>query len=195
MARRTVSPRPSGRQVVFVGPFGVGKTTAVHTVSDSPVVRATAGTPSSSEEGTRVARRLAEAAGSDCGQWRRGPGGPVDVLAVAGQTRFGATLRPTVAPGSPVVLWLYGQTPYALDEAEEWLEYIAPETEESPLAVAVTRLEIPGDRPALVDYRSVVDRWARGAPLVSADPRDRESVEDVLRAALSAQVAPRPVRR
>ena len=30
------------------------------------------------------------------------------MLAVAGQTRFGASLRPTVAPGSPVVLWLYG---------------------------------------------------------------------------------------
>ena len=59
-----------------------------------------------------------------------------------------------------------------------------------PSATTEPRLEpIPGDRPALSDYRPVVDRWVRGAPVLSADPRDRESVEEVLLTAVRAKLS------
>lgn len=176
--------RSASPQVVFVGPYGVGKSTAVRTVSDVDVVP----DPTTSPEapGTRAALR---SAGRERGEWHGGPDGPLTVVSVAGQLRFRAAGATGLVPPTRTVLWLYGHTPDALEEAEEWLGYLAPELRDSPLTVAVTRLEIPGDRPALSDYRPVVDRWVRGAPVVSADPRDRESVEEVLLAAVRAKLS------
>lgn len=190
MALLELFARSATPQVVFVGPYGVGKSTAVRAVSDVEVVPDPTVVPAL--PGTRAALRAAECT-SERGEWAGGPDGPVSVVSVAGQLRFRAVGTGLVPP-TRMVLWLYGHTPDALDEAEEWLGYLSPELGESPLTVAVTRLEVPGDRPALVDYRPVVDRWVRGAPLVSADPRDRESVEEVLTAAVRASAPARAAR-
>ncbi len=190
MALLELFARSATPQVVFVGPYGVGKSTAVRAVSDVEVVPDPTVVPA--VPGTRAALR-ASGCGSERGEWAGGPDGPVSVVSVAGQLRFRAVGTGLVPP-TRMVLWLYGHTPDALDEAEEWLGYLSPELGESPLTVAVTRLEVPGDRPALVDYRPVVDRWVRGAPLVSADPRDRESVEEVLTAAVRASAPARAAR-
>ena len=158
--------RSAPPQVVFVGPYGVGKSTAVRSVSDVAVVEdpgSVARTP-----GTRAALR---STACERGEWLSGPDGPLSVVSVAGQLRFRAASTSRLVPSTRIVLWLYGHTPDALEEAEEWLRYLAPELCDSPLSVAVTRLEVPGDRPALDDYRPLVDRWVRGAPVVSADPQ------------------------
>lgn len=185
MALLDLFARSAPPQVVFVGPYGVGKSTAIRSVSDVDVVPDPMTVPEA--PGTRAALR---AAGRGCerGEWRGGPGGPLTVVSVTGQLRFRAAGATGLVPPTRTVLWLYGHTPDALDEAEEWLRYLAPELRDSPLTVAVTRLEVPGDRPALADYRPLVDRWVRGAPVVSADPRDRESVEEVLLAAVRAKL-------
>jgi signal recognition particle receptor subunit beta len=191
MALLELFARSATPQVVFVGPYGVGKSTAVRAVSDVEVVPDPTVVPAA--PGTRAAQRAA-ANGSERGEWAGGPDGPLTVLSVAGQLRFRAVGPTGLVPPTRMVLWLYGHTPDALEEAEEWLAYISPELHESPLTVAVTRLEVPGDRPALVDYRPLVDRWVRGAPIVSADPRDRESVEEVLVAAVRAPAPARAAR-
>ncbi len=189
MTLQALLSRAATPQVAFVGPYGVGKSSAVRAVSHTEVVETSEPRLRDAQQ-SRSARR---GAGEEHGVWH-GPGGTVSVVSVAGQARFQPSdvMRPGIPPR--VVLWLYGHTPDALEEAEEWLRYICPDLGASPLAVAVTRLEIPGDRPALADYRRVVDRWCRGAPILSADPRDRESVEEVLEAVLRAGVAASPVR-
>jgi signal recognition particle receptor subunit beta len=180
------SPRT---RVVFVGPFGVGKSTAVRSVSDVPVVVVE---PAAAQPESRASRRLADPETVERGEWWSGPGDPVAVVAAPGQVRVGALPCAEAECTTRAVLWLYGHTPDALDEADEWLGYLAPDLGDIPLSVAVTRLEVPGDRPALADYRPVVDRWARGAPVVSADPRDRQSVEEVLLAAVASDALLRP---
>ncbi len=191
MALLELFARSATPQVAFVGPYGVGKSTAVRVVSDVEVVPDPTVVPSA--PGTRAALHAA-ACSSERGEWAGGPDGPLTVVSVAGQLRFRAIGSAGLVPPTRTVLWLYGHTPDALEEAEEWLAYLSPELQESPLTVAVTRLEVPGDRPALADYRPVVDRWVRGAPLISADPRDRASVEEVLCAAVRAPAPARAAR-
>lgn len=187
----TVSGQPLSQQVAFVGPDGVGKTTAVEVVSDLPVVRSETGIGARWCPETRVGRAPAGAWGTEYGEWERSPGSCVAVLAATGQIRFGTTLRATVVRATHVVLWLYGHTEYALAEAEEWLSYLGSETRETPLALAVTRLEPATRMSALGAYRSLADRYAPGAPVIAADPRYRSSVEDVLGAVLATQATPR----
>jgi hypothetical protein len=81
-----------------------------------------------------------------------------------------------------VVLWLFGHHDAALLDAELWLEFISNEVATSKITVALTRLD--EDVAALSQFRDVIDQRDSRIPLVAADPRDRDSVVEVLHTAL-----------
>ncbi len=175
---------PIPRQVSFVGPFGVGKTTAVCTVSDlsvsttevlSSALRARTGHPGRHLKTTTTV-------GLEIGEWRAPDGRQVSVVGTPGQERFDLVRKSAMPRSSGVVLWLFGHHQHALLDAELWLGFIAQEVPASKLTLAVTRL---ADPPAQLDsYREVVAQFDQRIPVLAADPRDRDSVVDVLHAAL-----------
>ena len=175
---------PIPRQVSFVGPFGVGKTTAVCTVSDSQVsstevlssaLRARTGRPGRHLKTTTTV-------GLEIGEWQSPDGQTISVVGTPGQERFDLVRKSAMPRSTSVVLWLFGHHDRALRDAELWLEFIAEEVSTSKLTVAVTRLEKPHAQ--LEGFREVVATCDENIPVVSADPRDRDSVVDVLHAAL-----------
>ena len=80
------------------------------------------------------------------------------------------------------MLWLFGHHDLALLDTELWLEFIAAEVSTSKLTVAVTRLEEAGTQ--LDGFREVVAACDDRIPVIAADPRDRNSVVEVLHTAL-----------
>ncbi|MBM6404461.1 ATP/GTP-binding protein [Phycicoccus sp. CSK15P-2] len=181
-------------RVVFCGPLGVGKTTAVRAVSDVEVadtdVRRAPPRRSKNKDGS-VDRKRTTTVGIDYGEWHRDDGGAkVAVYGTPGQVRFEMVRSTAVSQKLRLVLWLFGQNDYAIDEADEWLRYLGAKDKGvyDRITVAVTRLDEPGDHPALEDYRELLDRYAPGIPLVAADPRDRESVQRAIDAAVGPRV-------
>ncbi|WP_324502268.1 hypothetical protein [Nocardioides sp.] len=173
---------PIARQVSFVGPFGVGKTTAVVTVSETSI--SSTEVMSSALRG-RVGRHLktTTTVGLEIGEWRAPDGKKVSVVGTPGQERFDMVRRSAMPRSTGVVLWLFGNHQHALLDTELWLEFISGEVSTSKLTVAVTRLE--GDTESqLREFRDVIDRCDARIPLVAADPRDKDSVSDVLATAL-----------
>lgn len=173
---------PIARQVSFVGPFGVGKTTAVVTVSETSI--SSTEVMSSALRG-RVGRHLktTTTVGLEIGEWRAPDGKKVSVVGTPGQERFDMVRRSAMPRSTGVVLWLFGNHQHALLDTELWLEFISSEVSTSKLTVAVTRLE--GDTESqLREFRDVIDRCDARIPLVAADPRDKDSVSDVLATAL-----------
>lgn len=176
---------PIPRQVSFVGPFGVGKTTAVCTVSDTSV--------SSTEVMSSALRaqsgrhlKTTTTVGLEIGEWQAPDGQSISVVGTPGQERFDLVRKSAMPRSTGVVLWLFGHHEHALLDAELWLEFISQEVTTSKLTVAVTRLENPAT--SLTDFREVVGRCDTGIPVVTADPRDRESVIEVLLTALRLPV-------
>lgn len=171
----------SPRQVAFVGPFGVGKTTAVCTISDNAI---TSTEVMSSVARTRPGRHLkaTTTVGLEIGEWFAPDGSKVSIVGTPGQERFDVVRRSAMPRSTGVVLWLFGQHEYALLDAELWLDFIATEVPTTKLTVAVTRLEEAEH--TLDDFREVVAHKDPAIPLVAADPRDRDHVADVLAAAL-----------
>jgi signal recognition particle receptor subunit beta len=171
------------RQISFVGPFGVGKTTAVATVADGDV---TTTEVKSSALRAQTGRHLKSTTtvGLEIGEWRAPDGKTIAVVGTPGQERFDVVRRSAMPRSAGVVLWLFGHHEAALLDAELWLEFIAKEVPTNKLTVAVTRLPGGTDDPALSDFRAVVDACDEEIPLIVADPRDRSSVADVLVAAL-----------
>jgi signal recognition particle receptor subunit beta len=173
---------PIARQVSFVGPFGVGKTTAVCTVSETDVSSTEV---LSSALRARTGRHLktTTTVGLEIGEWLAPDGKKVSVVGTPGQERFDLVRKSAMPRSTGVVLWLFGHHDKALLDAELWLEFISNEVPTSKLTVAVTRLEAEPES-LLREFRGVIDQCDARIPLVAADPRDKGSVSEVLATAL-----------
>lgn len=91
--------------------------------------------------------------------------------------------RSAMPRSNAVVLWLYGGHTEALVDAELWLEFVSKEIPSRKLVIALTRID--DDEEALRPFREVVDRFDAQIPLVAADPRDQNSVANVLETAFA----------
>jgi signal recognition particle receptor subunit beta len=174
--------------VSFVGPFGVGKTTAVCTVSDTNVssteVLSSALRARTGQAGKHL--KTTTTVGLEIGEWLSPDGQQVSVVGTPGQERFDLVRKSAMPRSTGVVLWLFGHHDLALLDAELWLEFISAEVATSKLTLAVTRLDDPLAQ--LDSFREVAHRLDDRIPVVAADPRDRDSVIDVLQTALRLPV-------
>ena len=172
-------------RVVFCGPLGVGKTTAVRTVSDVEVANTDVRRAGSRHAAETSDEKTTTTVGIDYGEWRPAGSTPVAVFGTPGQVRFDTVRASTMSGSLHTVLWLYGHTDYAVDEAEEWLRYLAVQdaTVYERMTVAVTRLEEPGEHPGLGDFATLLKEFG-DIPVIAADPRDRTDVERVVSTAL-----------
>jgi len=171
----------TNRQVAFVGPFGVGKTTAVCTVSDSSVATTDVASTAMMLRGGRHLKATTTV-GLEIGQWSAPDGSRVSIVGTPGQERFDVVRKSAMPRSNGVVIWLYSHHEHALLDAELWLEFIANEVPTHKLTVALTRFEhaqVP-----LEEFRSVIDRQDAQIPVLTADPRAKDDVDRVLRTAL-----------
>jgi hypothetical protein len=175
-------------QVVFVGPFGVGKSTALRAISDIPVVNTDV---VSHEVDARalVEGKTTTTAGFDYGEWRFPDGTRVALMGVPGQTRFEAMWDILLPRSSAIVLWLFGDRDPDRLECRRWLEALAKRKALSRLAVAITRVDNPDDV-ALDPWRDLVAEYHPLAPVMTADPRRNSDVMQAITMALASPYAP-----
>ncbi len=172
-----------GPQVSFVGPFGVGKTTAVVTVCTTKVVM-TEVFSSTAHAAPGKHAKATTTVGLEIGEWTAPDGTEVCVVGTPGQERFDMVRRSAMPRSSAVVLWLYGDHAAALEDAQLWLEFVMKEVPARKLVVALTRTDEAVDSDVVRGVRAILDEMDVEIPLVTADPRDAESVNGVMQAAL-----------
>lgn len=175
--------------MVFVGPFGVGKTTALRTVSDIDVVNTDV---SSTEiDGlTGVGGKTTTTTGFDYGEWRFPDGAKVSLIGVPGQDRFEAMWDVLLTGSSAIVLWLYGDRDPNLNDCTKWLNTLAKRKAVSRLAVAVTRVPDKDTEIVLAPYRELIEQYHPLAPVITADPRRASDVLQVITMALTSPYSP-----
>lgn len=173
------------RQVTFVGPFGVGKTTAVFTLCGESV---TASEVRSSLVSERRGRRVkpTTTVGLEIGEWVAPDGRSVNVVGTPSQERFDMVRRSAMPRSAGVVLWLFGDQEHAELDARLWLEFILQEVPAERLAIALTRLNDPVAD--LARFRTVLGRVNNSIPVLAADPRDADTVAELVAASL--RIAP-----
>ncbi|SJM64618.1 ATP/GTP-binding protein [Gulosibacter sp. 10] len=178
--RTTVIGHRAIRELAFVGPFGVGKTTAVRTLSDIEVANTEVVT--SSFRHRAVGGKARTTVGIDYGEWHT-PEGIVALYGTPGQARFRILRSRNLPETTRQILLLYGDHEHALEEAREWLSYLDAERLGARLTVGLTRLE-RGGGPPVVAYRQLLDAlFSREIPLFVVDPRKREDVAFLARMA------------
>jgi signal recognition particle receptor subunit beta len=172
-------------QVVFAGPFGVGKTTALRLVSDIPVVdtdvASTEITPEAAAQG-KVTTTIA----FDYGEWGLPGGARVSLFGVPGQDRFEAMWNVAIPASSAIVLWVFGDNVMRLRDCEYWLEALARRRVNARLVVALTRVAPGQEQAAMAPYRALVSRFHPQAVVLTADPRSVPDVQQIIQTALAA---------
>jgi len=183
---------PCSQRVVFVGPFGVGKTTAVRTISDIEVVAADVST---SERRADLPNKTQTTVGFDYGEMKLGNGESIGLFGLPGQSRFDAVWQAVLPGASAVVLWLFGDNPLLAEELEHWLQALDGYVDMATLSVAITRLpEDPGEaEQRLAALREIFAAYNPVSPILSADPRLDNDVRLAVAIALAA-VEPGPRR-
>lgn len=175
------------RRVVFVGPFGVGKTTALRTISDIDVVDTDVFT---TERLASNPEKCGTTVGFDYGEIKLPDGHRIALFGLPGQSRFDAMWKAFLPSAAAVVLWVYGDSPEAERDFSTWLEilrqYVSPEV----LSVAVTRMPEPLDDARLNPFYEVLADFNPLAPLITADPRRPQDVRAAVAMALSALSIP-----
>ncbi len=178
----------TAHQVVFVGPFGVGKTTALRTVSDIPVLDTDVASAEVGRQEIEQGKTTTTTA-LDYGEWRFADGARVALIGVPGQERFDAMWDTLLPRSTAIVLWLYGDRDPQMREGAKWLDALKQRKAISRLAVAITRIPDEAAEERLGPYRDLVCRYHRLAPVMSADPRRPADVMQSITMALLSPFA------
>nr|VDG64146.1 Uncharacterised protein [Streptococcus thermophilus] len=173
-------------EVVFLGPVGVGKTTAISTLStlapvQTEVYAATA-------DDFYVHAKTTTTVGIDYGMWHRPDGRTIGLYGTPGQERFHAARGPATNPEAGLVLWLFGYEHLLEDQVREWIMAIHDLDAFDRVVVAVN-FQQPGQPDAVAALRLLIpDYGFPDVPIMSADPRKPADVSAVVDAALKRVV-------
>ena len=153
-------------KLIFVGSPGVGKTTAIRTVSDHPPVSTEV--PSTDESrNTTVAL--------DFGELTLADGDVLRLYGVPGQDRF-EFIWPLIADGAMgVVILVDNSLPNPLATLDGYLTSFAELIADVPTIIGVTRLRSDA-QVGLDDYVTHLSRRKLDLPVVALDPRERQDV-------------------
>lgn len=166
---------PTDIEVVFIGPVGIGKTTAVKSLSSILPVNTEA---KATYDGDFYSNwKTTTTVGIDYGMWKPTPELTVGLFGVAGQDRFHDARTALTNPEAGIVLWLYGTEELAEEQLESWAELLNDPKKRSRLCIAVNFVEDGGTARLIHGLEKM---GCSDVPVVVADPRVREDVEAVV---------------
>ena len=161
-------------KLLFAGPMGAGKTTAIRAISEiEPISTEVANTDL--DECDKAETTVA----MDYGELTLDTGHTLRLYGSPGQRRF-EFMWPLLAEGAlGIVVLLDNSRPDPLADLSEFLDAFTPQIDGGRVVVAVGRLDAH-PRPSLDDYVDAVAARGQFLPVVDADVRRRDDVIGVL---------------
>lgn len=165
---------PKEYVVLFAGPMGAGKTTAISTLSETPVVRT---------EAVNTDRERHEKASTtvalDYGEITLDQGDKVRLYGVPGQERFDFMWRILRERALGVVLLIDDASASAMADLDAYLAAFGDFFAQSRAVIGITRADIGVHRSA-DPYQSHLIECGHSLPVFVADARDRTQMLTLL---------------
>jgi uncharacterized protein len=156
-------------KIVFTGPMGAGKTTAIRAISDAPPVS----TEVANTDQATVAKPTTTVA-LDYGQLLLEDGTAVSLYGTPGQERFSFMWEILCRGAIGVVLLIDGSTLTAQDDLRTYAEAFRRINPHQPFVIGIGR--VPQDEYLLDDYARSLATGGIVAPVFGVDVRNREDV-------------------
>ncbi|MDH4134957.1 MAG: ATP/GTP-binding protein [Gammaproteobacteria bacterium] len=166
-------------KIIFTGPVGAGKTTAIASISDIEVVRTEA------KASDDVAQRKANTTvAMDYGVLNLGEGAKVHLYGTPGQERFSFMWDILTIGGIGLVLMVDNAREDPIADMQFYLEAFKNFIDKNAVAIGVTRMDVK-PRPGLYTYQTKLAEMNLNVPVFEVDARSREDVKHVLTALLA----------
>ncbi|NVJ61616.1 MAG: ATP/GTP-binding protein [Gammaproteobacteria bacterium] len=161
---------------VFTGCVGSGKTEAIKTVSDIPVI-------STEEKPSDDLEKQTTTVALDYGELHLAQGSKLELYGTPGQSRFAYMWKILSEGASGFIILVNHKRPSPVEDLDMYVENFAEYLTESNLAVGVTHTDdINLMTNELSKYYEYLKHKNISAPVLPIDPRDASSVTTLLQA-------------
>lgn len=160
--------------VLIAGPMGAGKTTAISSISEIPVVRTEA-------VNTDIARhaKATTTVALDYGEITLGDGDKVRLYGVPGQERFAFMWKILEKRALGLMLLLDDAAPDPVGDMRRFLGEFADLDHRGAMVVGITRTDL-GAGAGLARYHACLAELGRMLPVFTLDARDRDQTRTLL---------------
>ncbi len=165
-------------KIIFTGPVGAGKSTAIGSISDIPVVT----TDEQASDMTR-GRKPKTTVAMDYGMMKLGDGKAIHLYGTPGQERFNFMWDILTQGGIGLILLLDNTRSDPFQDMRFFVDTFRQFIDDNKIAVGVTQMDIM-QSPPLEDYHDELRKLGLNPPLFEVDARQREDVSKLIEALL-----------
>jgi signal recognition particle receptor subunit beta len=167
-------------KLIFTGPTGAGKTTAISALSDIPVIATEA---KASRRNPQHVDKETITVGLDYGVIKLKNQDKIHLYGTPGQERFDFMWDILTEGGLGLILLIDNARTDPLEDTRFFLSAFANFIEKTNLAIGVTRMDV-STQPTLADYHRQLHAIGLNPPLFEIDARRKKDVSLLLQALL-----------
>ena len=161
-------------KIIFTGPVGAGKTTAINSVSESKVLHSEV---NSSQDIRKDKQKITVA--MDYGSLTLENGQRLHLYGTPGQKRFNFMWPILTRGGKGLILFLDNARPDPLSDLSHYLDAFDNFIQSTQLVIGITRTDI-SNRLKLSDYKKVLQRRGQKYPIKKIDARCKKEVKQLV---------------
>lgn len=168
----------SNKKIIFTGPVGAGKTTAIETMSDIPIV-------STNEEASDMTkdRKPQTTVAMDYGRINIGKKEKIHLYGTPGQERFSFMWDILTKGALGLILLLDNSRENPQQDLKFYTHAFKDFIDKGDLIIGVTRMD-EVNTPTIQNYRDWIEELSISAPVFTVDARERQDVSSLVQALL-----------
>ena len=165
-------------KIIFTGPVGAGKTTALTTISDDPPIS----TEARARDNTRLIKDQTTVA-MDYGIFNLSDTEKVHLYGTPGQSRFDFMWDILSEGALGVILLIENNDHQAAQNLIVFIDTFKKFAHRSQLVIGVTKTDL-NSQSRLKEFNSLLEKYSFRAPILEADPRNKNDVALLIQALL-----------
>jgi signal recognition particle receptor subunit beta len=165
-------------KIIFTGPVGAGKTTAINSISDVPPVK----TDAVASDMTKN-RKASTTVAMDYGIMHLAGGEKVHLYGTPGQERFDFMWDILITGGIGLILLLDNTRTDPFQDMKFFLDAFSGFIDETGVAIGVTQLDL-NNRLTIYDYHKQLQNLGITPPIFAVDAREKNDVSLLIQALL-----------
>jgi signal recognition particle receptor subunit beta len=157
-------------KIIFTGPVGAGKTTAIASISDVPPIK----TDAAASDMTK-SRKAATTVAMDYGVMNLQGGEKIHLYGTPGQERFDFMWEILITGGIGLILLLDNTRPDPFQDMKFFLESFRKFIDDTSVAIGVTQMDL-NNRLSIEDYHAQLKALDLKPPVFAVDARKKHDV-------------------
>ena len=165
-------------KIIFTGPVGAGKSTAIQSISDEPPVM----TEAAASDMTQ-ARKSTTTVAMDYGVMKLSDAEKIHLYGTPGQERFNFMWDILTQGGLGLVMLLDNTRKNPLQDMKFFLDSFHDFIYKTKVAIGITRMDLDGG-PQIKDYQQHLQGYGIKPPMFEVDARETQDVKVLVRSLL-----------